>query len=312
MDKELRFGDYSVRRVVEWVGPIKTVEEILPDTPAVFWDTNQAWLAPEFFDPATRGYRAAIQTWVIEGGGETIVVDTGVGNDRDRPQVPPFSHLDTDFLRRLDEAGVDRDAVTGVVNTHIHYDHVGWNTVRQDGRWVPTFPNARYLVPHRDREYYRPENADRMRAPRTDDERARFAGIRLVYADSITPIERSGQLEVWDGRYEIAPGLRLELAPGHTPGSAVLWLDHGPGAVFVGDLSHSPVQLVRPDDACSFDLDASAARASRRTVLRRAAKTGAMIFPAHYPGRGGAVIRPDEAGDSGRYAVERWSALQPL
>lgn len=304
----MKFGSYTVRRVVEWIGPIKTVDEILPDTPGHVWDSNEHWLAPSFFTADTRAYRAVIQSWVIEGGGETIVVDTGVGNDRDRPQVPPFANLQTDFLDRLDAAGVDRNAVTLVVNTHIHYDHVGWNTMLvgegADGDWSPTFPNARYVVPERDRDYFRPENAHRMRAPQTEDERRRFEGIRLVYADSIAPVERAGQLETWDGERRLTDSLRLEPAPGHTPGSSVLWLDDGPGAVFVGDLVHSPVQLMRPGDACSFDVDPHTARRSRREVLGRASDAGTLVFPAHFAGRGAASVTA--AGTEG-FTIEGWS-----
>jgi len=141
-------------------------------------------------------------------------------------------------------------------------------------------------VPRRDYDYFRPENAQRMRPPRTEDERARFAGIQLVFADSITPVADAGQLQTWDGEHRIDAALRLELAPGHTPGSSVAWLETGEGAVFVGDLMHTPVQIARPDDACAFDLDAAAARASRRAVLAAAASAGVTVFPAHFAGHG--------------------------
>jgi glyoxylase-like metal-dependent hydrolase (beta-lactamase superfamily II) len=214
-------------------------------------------------------------------------VDRGTGTtpldtiDRDRPQAPAFNHLDTDFLQRLAHVGVEPDDVDVdvVVNTHIHYDHVGWNTRLNGSTWVPTFPNATYPVPQRDYDYFNPENAERMRPARTEDEKRRFAGARLVFADSITPIAESGQLQTWEGEHRIDDMLRLEPAPGHTPGSSVAWLETGRGAVFVGDLMHTPVQIARPDDACSFDLDPETARASRRNVLRSAARTGAALFP---------------------------------
>jgi glyoxylase-like metal-dependent hydrolase (beta-lactamase superfamily II) len=303
----MAFGDFEVQRVVEWVGPIRTVSELFPDTPADVWTEHRDWLEPTFTD-ADGSYRAAIQTWVLRRRGLTVLVDTGVGNDRDRPQVPAFSGLQTDFLDRLATAGIDRAEVDVVVNTHIHYDHVGWNTVREGDVWVPTFPNARYLVPDRDREHFRPQNVERMRAPRTDDERRRFEGMRLVYADSITPVEEAGQLETWDGELSLADGLRLELTPGHTPGSSVLWLEDGDGAVFVRDLTHTPVQLLRPDDACAFDLDAGTARTSRHRVFTRAARTGATVLPAHYPGHGGAKV----SSDAGTYAIGPWADFPHL
>lgn len=303
MNSVHRFGDVEVRRVTEWVGPIQTVDVILPDTPAQVWREHEPWLVPDFYIPDDNSYRGAIQTWILRVGGQTILVDTGVGNDRERPQVPLFDHLRTDFLDRLGAAGVDLTEVDLVINTHIHYDHVGWNTTLVDGAFVPTFPNARYLVPERDYTYYRPENAAQMRPPQTEDERRRFEGIRLVYADSITPIEEAGQLLTWEGEYQVSEQLRLELAPGHTPGSSVLWLEAGDGAVFVGDLSHSPIQILRPDDACSFDLDRTQARRSRRQVLDHAAGNNVTVLPAHYPGHGGATITTHDDG----YQVQQWA-----
>jgi len=301
----LHFGSVDVDRVVEWVGPLKTVDEMFPDTPAEQWTDE---LAPENWTPDTRAYRAAIQTWVLRTGGRTILIDTGVGNDRDRPQVPTFDHLHTDYLRRLAEVGVEPGDVDVVINTHIHYDHVGWNTRFDGTSWVPTFPNATYLVPRRDYDYFRPENAERMRPPRTDDEKARFEGIRLVFADSVKPIADAGQLQTWDDGHRIDAMLRLEPAPGHTPGSSVAWLETGAGGVFVGDLMHTPVQISRPDDACAFDLDASQARVSRRAVLKTAARTGATVFPAHFAGRGATSVN---AAAANGFQAGRWAPLDP-
>jgi glyoxylase-like metal-dependent hydrolase (beta-lactamase superfamily II) len=256
--------------------------------------------------PARRDWRAAIQTWVLRSAGCTVLVDTGVGNDRDRPQVPAFDHLRTGFLQRLAEVGVEPADVEVVVNTHIHYDHVGWNTMLVDGRWVPTFPNATYLVPQADFDYFRPENAAARRPPRTEDERARFEGIRLVFADSIAPVAEAGQLRTWTGEHRVDRNLRLEPAPGHTPGSSVAWLETGEGAVFVGDLVHTPVQLARPEDACAFDLDPGRARASRRAVLEAAADTGAVVFPAHFAGPGATTVGRTGPG---RLGTGRWAPL---
>jgi glyoxylase-like metal-dependent hydrolase (beta-lactamase superfamily II) len=165
-----------------------------------------------------------------------------------------------------------------------------WNTHLVDGRWVSMFPNARYLIAGADVTYFDPEHADRMRKPKDDDERRRFRGIRLVFDDSIAPVREANQLETWENELRISEHLRLEAAPGHTPGSSVLWLESGAGAVFVGDLVHSPMQLERPDDACSFDIDSTQAAASRRTVLAEAERVGAFVVPAHFPGRGGMTL----------------------
>jgi len=209
----VRIGDVEVHRVLEWVGPIKTVDELFPDTPADTWTDVSA----QHWTPHTRAYRAAIQTWVLRSAGRTVLIDTGVGNDRDRPQAPSLDHLRTAFLQRLGDAGVQPADVDLVINTHIHYDHVGWNTRLNGGRWTPTFPNATYLVPQADYDHFHPGNAGQMRPPRTEDEKARFDGARLVFADSITPIDEAGQMHTWDGEHRVDRHLRLAPAPGHTP-----------------------------------------------------------------------------------------------
>ncbi len=158
-----------------------------------------------------------------------MLVDTGAGNDRDRAAMPPLHHLNTDFLGALRHAGVEPEAVDVVVNTHLHTDHVGWNTKRDGDSWVPTFPNARYVIPEADNRYFDPEHADARPPARSDDEQARHDLSRIVWADSIAPV----------------------------------WLDAGKSAVFVGDLTHTPIQLHRPADPCAFDEDYGAAAVTR-------------------------------------------------
>jgi glyoxylase-like metal-dependent hydrolase (beta-lactamase superfamily II) len=266
-------------------------------TPAAGWRDNADLLVPDFFDPSTDQWHIAIQSWVIEVDGLTVVVDTGVGNDRERPHMPPLDHLNTGFLVALRTAGIDPDAVDVVVNTHIHSDHVGWNTLRENDTWVPTFPNARYLAPAADYRHFSP-----------DGPAGQEPGDRLVFADSVLPIDEAGQLVQWSEDYQISPSLRLRPAPGHTPGSSVLWLDAGQPAVFVGDLTHSPVQLRRPADACAFDVDAPAAAVTRRRIFTEAAAAKAALIPAHYPGRGGATIR----AVADQFEVDHWLDIESL
>ncbi len=295
----LRLGRATVARVLELRFDLPA--RSFPETPPSGWRDNADLLVPNFFDPGTDQWHIAVQSWVIEVDGLTVLVDTGVGNDRERPHMPPLDHLDTDFLNGLAAAGVDRNAVDVVVNTHIHSDHVGWNTMRHNhtgaDAWVPTFPNARYLVPTADYHHFAPDG------PGGEE-----AGNRLVFDDSVAPIAAAGQLVEWSDDCQISPSLRLRPAPGHTPGSSVLWLDAGRPAVFVGDLTHSPLQLRRPDDACAFDVDAPAATVTRRRILTDAARSGAAVIPAHYPGRGGATIRAVADG----FDVDDWLAFDPL
>ncbi|MCV7439313.1 MBL fold metallo-hydrolase [Mycobacterium seoulense] len=293
--RRVRLGHASVARVLELQFDLPTSS--FPHTPPSGWRDNADLLVPDFFDPGTDQWHIAIQSWVIEVDGLTVVVDTGVGNDRERPHMPPLDHLSTEFLAALRAAGVDRDAVDVVVNTHIHSDHVGWNTMRENDSWVPTFPNARYLVPAADYRHFSP-----------DGPAGEQPGDRLVFADSVAPVDQAGQLVQWSDDYQISPSLRLRPAPGHTPGSSVLWLDAGVPAVFVGDLTHSPLQLRRPADACAFDVDPSAAAATRRRIFTESVQAKAAVLPAHYPGCGGATIR----AVADQFEVDRWLDFESL
>ncbi|MBT2874107.1 MULTISPECIES: MBL fold metallo-hydrolase [Streptomyces] len=301
-------GDVEIIRVIEWSGPVRTARFIVPDSDEETWRRNEDWLAPDFWTPADDAYRCHVQTFVLRSEGRTILVDTGIGNGRDRPQVPQFAHLRTDFLDRLRAAGVEPEDVDVVVNTHIHYDHVGWNTRWLDGQWVPTFPHATYLVPRADHRYFDPAGPGPGggRAPRDDHERVRWEGSRLVFEDSIAPVERAGQLVLWEDRHRIDGNLLLEAAPGHTPGSSALTLRSGADrAVFVGDMLHSPVQVLEPEWNSCFCDDVRLAAKTRRAFLARAADLGELVVPAHWPGHSAAEIRP--RGDG--FAIKEWAAF---
>lgn len=305
----LELGDVTITRVVEWSGAIRTAREIMPDSPPETWQRHRDELAPDFWNPDDDSWLCAIQSWVIRSEGRTILVDTGAGNDRDRPQVPQFDHLATGFLETLAHAGVRPEDVDVVVNTHVHYDHVGWNTRLVDGEWVPTFPNATYLIPAVDRRYFDPENAHRRLTPRTDADRLRRHGAALVFADSVAPILGHGLATLWEQEHRIDGALTLATAPGHTPGSSVLRLRSGDErAVFVGDLLHSPVQIFGPDANSCFCEDPAQARTTRRRVLAEAADTRSLLVPAHFPGHGAAEVRRD--GDT--FAIRRWAPIRRL
>jgi glyoxylase-like metal-dependent hydrolase (beta-lactamase superfamily II) len=304
-----RLGRASVTRVVELQFDLGT--RAFPRTPPSGWRDNADLLVPDFFDPDTDQWHIAVQSWVVEVDGLIVVVDTGVGNDRPRPHMPPLDHLDTGFLAALQSAGIDRAAVDVVINTHIHADHVGWNTMLDNDIrdvWVPTFPNARYVLPAADYHHFEPDGPAARQPARTEAEQAQQRGNQLVFADSVLPVDEAGQLIQWSDDYQISQSVRLRPAPGHTPGSSVLWLDAGRPAVFVGDLTHSPLQLRRPDDACAFDIDGSAAAVTRRRIFTEAAQARAAVIPAHYPGHGGATLR----AEADRFEIERWLDIEPL
>jgi glyoxylase-like metal-dependent hydrolase (beta-lactamase superfamily II) len=287
VDDRVQLGSAAVTRVVEWQVDHLPLA-LFPQTPPEVWHELAAEFSPTFW---TDGHwRIALQTWVIEVDGMTVLVDTGAGNDRDRPAMTPLDHLDTDFLGSLQRAGVTPEAVDVVVNTHVHSDHVGWNTQRDNDSWVPTFPNARYVIPEVDYRFFHPDNANHRPPARTEADQARQDQSLTVWADSIAPVDEAGQVELWSDDHQVSESLRLRPAPGHTPGSSVLWLDAGRPAVFVGDVTHCPMQLHRPGDPCAFDEHPAAAAVTRKRVLTDASRQRAPVIPAHYPGQGGVTV----------------------
>ncbi|MFI6564411.1 MBL fold metallo-hydrolase [Streptomyces sp. NPDC050534] len=295
--RHVMLGNVEVIRIVEWQAPYAPARTLVPESTAEVWTDNEDWLAPDHWDRGSDRVVVALQTWVLRSGGRTILIDTSVGNGRERPGSPQFHHWQGDFLGLLARAGVSPQQVDVVVNTHVHGDHVGWNTFGVDGGWAPTFPNAQYLIPAADDFHYGPDHAY-GNGVREDD--------RLIYEDSIAPIHASGQAVLWDGTYRIDEHLTLESAPGHTPGSSVLRLESaGDRAVFVGDLLHSPVQILQPSWNSCFCLDPVRAAASRRRILERAAATRELVVPAHFGGPGAVEVRKE-----GReFALGPWSAF---
>ncbi|MEU5951903.1 MBL fold metallo-hydrolase [Streptomyces sp. NPDC047525] len=298
--EQIELGGVTVTRVKEYYGPIDmTPGQFLPTVPEEAWRDNAAWHAPDFLDPRTNIVNSAVQSWLLRSEGKTILVDTGVGNHKERPYSPVWSHLRTGFLAELARAGVAPEDVDIVINTHLHIDHVGWNTCLDGRDWVPTFPNATYLLPKDDYDFWNPENGHTSVLGR---------GNQNVFEDSVAPVHRAGQVHLWEGAHRIDTNLLLEAAPGHTPGSSVLTLTGGSDrAVFVGDLLHGPVQLVDPDHNSCFCEDPAGARATRRRILGWAADHNALVVPAHLGGHGAAEVERSGSG----FAIKGWASFTP-
>jgi len=292
---QITLGDITITRVWEYFGPVEmTPDTFFPDSSKEVWD-GAPWLAPHFVDSTTNIVNSAIQTWLVRSGGRTILVDTGVGNHKERPYSPVWSHLETDFLDNLARAGVRPEDVDVVINTHLHVDHVGWNTYLDGRSWVPTFPNATYLMPKDDFDFWNPANNHQPGLGR---------GNQNVFEDSVAPVHQAGQVLLWEDSHQIDEHLRLDAAPGHTPGSSTLTLTSGTDrAVFVGDMLHNPVQLLEPDSNSCFCEDPALARATRRKVLGWAADNNALVIPAHLGGHGAAEV----SRDGSAFAVKSWA-----
>ncbi|GLZ28474.1 MBL fold metallo-hydrolase [Lentzea sp. NBRC 105346] len=264
-------GDVEITRVTEHDTAPMPRELIFPDTPGSEFR--------KFYDAEHDAVLGGVQTWLVRSGGRTILVDTGIGNHKERPYMPLFAHHDTKFLEQLDPEEVDL-----VVHTHLHGDHVGWNTYLHNREWVPTFPNATHLMPRADFEFYHPDRNHNRR-------------MQNVFEDSVLPVKN--QTVLWEDRYDIDGNLRLSEAPGHTPGSAILTLkSKNETAVFVGDLLHSPLQIDEPECCPSFDEDPANATKSRKATLEWCRDHTALVLPAHFPG--GAVF------EMGARGVQRW------
>ena len=290
----ITLGDVEVARVYEHQGIRLPREFVFPDSDPELWRGDERRVEQDFWDSGTDELLFNMQTWVLRSEGRTILVDTGIGDSKERPGDPVLHHRESDFLANLAAVGVSPEDVDVVVCTHVHGDHVGWNTRLVDGEWIPTFGNARYLIARADFDYWNPVNGHQTR-------------LADVFADSVAPVHQAGLTELWDDHYDVDANLRLEPAPGHTPGSAVLWLRSGSDrAAFVGDLLHTPAQILEPDRNPCFDEDEARARASRRQVLDRVASENALMVPAHLGGAGAAEVRADGAG----YTISKWAAFQ--
>jgi glyoxylase-like metal-dependent hydrolase (beta-lactamase superfamily II) len=227
-------------------------------------------MVPACFDERDGRLISSIHTWVLRTRHHTILVDSCAGNHKNRPSVPRFHQLNLPFLEGLAAAGVSPESVDYVMCTHLHADHCGWNTRLLDGRWVPTFPNARYLFSKAEYEHWRgPAGKQGVNAG--------------VYEDSVLPVVESGQAEIVDGEGSVGDGLMFHPTPGHTVGHVAIKLqsrEHR--AVFSGDIMHQPLQVFRPDWNSAFCEDPTRARASRRWLLEHAADTGSTVFTAHF------------------------------
>ena len=256
--------------------------------PALFRRVPQL-AGPDYYDAASGKLMSSIQSWLIRLGGRTILVDTCSGNGKTRalPLFQRFHRLDLPYLENLRAAGVEPEDVDLVVNTHLHIDHVGWNTRREGEDWVPTFPNARYLIGRAEYEHWSEGGAGRRLFPQNVD----------VIRDSVDPVVAAGLVDFIEPGHEIAPGLVAEAAPGHTAHQLMLSYTSPEGDfVCSADVMNQPIQIYAPELNSWFCEDAEAARATRLSLLERCARTGALLLPCHFGRPHAGFIHREGAG----------------
>jgi glyoxylase-like metal-dependent hydrolase (beta-lactamase superfamily II) len=269
-------GDARITGVIEYSGPTHDPAFLYPAVDKAERDTvlaaNAGWLAPNHYVPRIDRLIVTIQLWVVRTGGNVIVIDTGVGNRKVRTAAARMHQLNTLVMPWLESIGAGPDQVTHVVMTHLHTDHVGWNTIEKDSRWVPAFPKARHIIPQAEFDYWKGlyDKGDE------DVNQGSFA-------DSVLPIVEAGLVDFIDGTKEVAGCLAPEPVPGHAPGMLSFRLrSRGEEGLFCADVMHNAIQVVRPNWNDRYCLWPDKALQSRAAVLARAAERGALIMPMHF------------------------------
>jgi glyoxylase-like metal-dependent hydrolase (beta-lactamase superfamily II) len=284
--KPQRVGRLTVQRVME-MEDSSPLPMFMPDITAADLQRVGRWFRDSDItsDPAAARITLSMHSFVIQLAGQNILVDSCNGNDKAR-SVPFANKLDTPYLVNLAAIGLAPEDIQLVLCTHLHFDHVGWNTRLANGRWVPTFRNARYVFSKRDYHLFETGEAELPH--------------REAYEDSVLPVVAAGLASIVDVEEptavhrEIGDGVWLEPAFGHSPGSCLIKAQAGgEEALFWGDVIHHPVQLARPDLDLPFDFDKAAAVKTRVEMLERIADTRTMCFPAHFRGATAGRVRRD-------------------
>jgi glyoxylase-like metal-dependent hydrolase (beta-lactamase superfamily II) len=281
-----RIGAARITRFVETEVAVPP-QGLFPDATPEAIARHRAWLDPGFVT-ADGNFTLSIHALLVEVGGARILIDTCLG-ERPIPNYPEMAGRGRAFLADLAQAGSPRESIDVVLCTHLHFDHVGWNTLVEDGHSVPTFPNARYLFARKEWEHWR-----------TSSER----DYASTLADTVQPVLDAGLADLVDADHVVCDGVRLEPTPGHTPGHVSVRIASGGQQAFVtGDMTHHPVQWAEPDWRMPADVDAAGAAATRRRLARALAQDETLVIGTHYAGPcAGRVV---SRGEGARFEARR-------
>jgi len=272
-----QIGDVRITRIQELEAP--GIKWLLPDATSENLRTID-WIGP--FVAADGEAVASVHALLVEAPDTTLVVDTCIGNDKQR-ELPAWTGLQTRFLEDFEAAGKGTAAVDAVVCTHLHIDHVGWNTRLVGDRWLPTFENARYLLGRSEWQHWSEQEDD--------------VAQQQILADSVRPIFDAGQVDLVESDHQVCDEVRLEPTPGHTPGHvSVRITSRGETAVITGDLMHHPGQIAHPEWCAVVDSDRDQALATRNAFLARYADTPTLVIGTHFAGpTAGRLVRDGDA-----------------
>jgi glyoxylase-like metal-dependent hydrolase (beta-lactamase superfamily II) len=278
MNLKFNVADLTIHRIIEQETTFMPALEMLPDLTPELLAENTGWLQKARAIDDNGVFILCFQSYIVETPHHTILVDSCIGNDKQRPTRPNW-HLKTDdsYMRALAAAGFSTGDIDFVMCTHLHPDHVGWNTRLENGRWVPTFPNARYVFGKPEFDHWTEQNA-KTEVP--------------AFADSVLPIVEARKAELVRNDHAIGDHVRILPTPGHTPGHLAFTLGRGKDeAVICGDLMHTPLQTYYPELSAKFDADPKQAATTRRGFLERYCDTGTLCCTAHFPSPSAGKIR---------------------
>ena len=261
----LILGNLQIDRIVEMVLPFETLENFFPDARPDQIEACKPVFEPWALCPETGKYILVVQSYLVRTHKHTILIDTCVGCDKTIPYMDWNKRNDRSWLTKLQNVGVSISDVDYVFCTHLHCDHAGWNTQLIDGRWVPTFPNAKYIMSVKDFELTQEND-------------------RVGYNENVLPVVEAGQAEIVESDYVLNEEIWLEPTPGHTAGHVAVGLaSNGSEAVMCGDLIHSPVQCVFPEWNAVSDANPLQAAKTRRLFLSENCERQRLVMAAHFP-----------------------------
>ena len=291
--RRFQIGAVEVILVVEASGPLLRPAELYPEASPECIAAQRAWLGPALYDAASDRLVLSMQGFVLRSGGQTILVDSCVGDCKERVR-PDFDGQQWHWLDRLQAAGVAPHDVDIVLSTHLHVDHVGWHTRQVDGRWVPTFPNARYLFVESEYAYWN-SDAGRTALQRTGD----------YVEDSVRPIFDAGLADLVPADHRIDAAIALVHTPGHTPGHVCVAIDsEGERALITGDVLHHPLQCRFPHWSTRFCFDPEQSRATRLAFMQQHEQQQTLLFPAHFPDPTAGRLRRVQTPESTHYVYD--------